>query len=68
MRLLLLDDEGIMGYLQQLDNESRAARKEIAEMVIFSDGRIQWNDAWMMSREDRLNLSEATHEFNKNKS
>jgi len=59
MKLLLLDDEGITGFLKKIDDEATAFRKEIAQLVVALDGRVTWNEGWQLSREDRLNLAEA---------
>jgi hypothetical protein len=63
MRLLLLDDLGISGLLQDLEEEAKAIRKEVSGMVIALDGRVTWSECWNMSREDRFNLAAAYEKF-----
>jgi len=59
MRLLVLDDEGIAGHLMQLEDGSKAIRKEISDMIMTLDGCVSWTECWNMSREDRLNILES---------
>lgn len=65
MKLLFLDDEGIAGFLTELEDEGKALRKNIAELVMFLTGRISWTEAWLMSKEDRQNLADAFAVFQK---
>lgn len=36
-----------------MKDEVRAFQKNMVELVIFSDGAISYNDAWMLSTDER---------------
>ena len=42
-----------MAYLGKLKDEQTALSKQIAELVIYSEGAVSWAEAWNIPPQDR---------------
>lgn len=51
--MTLSDIESISKYLEQLEKESRAIKKEILELCWFMRGGLAYDDAMLLSNADR---------------
>lgn len=63
--MIAKSNEEIYSILEEYEEESRAIRKEISSIPIFTEGRISWTESWKMSREDRYNIYEQIDKMNK---
>lgn len=57
-----------MAYLGKLREEQKATEKNIAELVIYSEGAVSWNEAWMLSMDERNLLISTLNKLNSLKS
>lgn len=57
-----------MAYLGKLREDQKATERTIAELVIYSEGAISWNEAWMLSMEERNLLVTTLNKYNSLKS
>jgi hypothetical protein len=54
---LNLDNEAIIGYLNQLDNESRAIKDEAIRLSWYMRGGVTYEDAMVLSQVERKIIS-----------
>ena len=52
-----------MAYLGKLKNDQIALNKNIAELVIYSEGAISWSEAWFIPPLDRDLLITTLNKF-----
>ena len=57
-----------MAYLRKLNEESEAINKNIAEIVVFSNGSVSWSEAWHMSLPQRSLIIKTLNKYNNMKS
>ena len=57
-----------MAYLRKLNEESEAINKNIAEIVVFSNGSVSWTEAWNMSLPQRSLIVKTLNKYNNMKS
>lgn len=57
-----------MAYLGKLKNDQIALNKNIAELVIYSEGAISWSEAWFVPPMDRDLLVTTLNKYNQAKS
>ena len=57
-----------MAYLRKLNEESEAINKNIAEIVVFSNGSVSWTEAWHMSLPQRSLIIKTLNKYNNMKS
>lgn len=57
-----------MAYLGRLKDEQTALSKNIAELVIYSEGAVSWSEAWSIPPLDRDLLIKTLNKFNTLKS
>lgn len=57
-----------MAYLGRLKDEQTALSKNIAELVIYSEGAVSWSEAWNIPPLDRDLLIKTLNKFNTLKS
>ena len=57
-----------MAYLGRLKDEQTALSKNIAELVIYSEGAVSWSEAWLIPPLDRDLLIKTLNKFNTLKS
>jgi len=62
---LLLDDEGISGFLTEIEDEAKAIRSEISQIMMYMEGRIGWTELWLSTREDRQSMVDAYEEYHR---
>jgi hypothetical protein len=60
--LTLSDDSSISKYLEQLDKESRAIKKEILELCWYMRGGLTYDDAMLLGPSDRSIILEITNQ------
>ena len=53
-----------MAYLRKLNEESEAINKNIAEIVVFSNGSVSWSEAWHMSLPQRSLIIKTLNNYN----
>ena len=56
-----------MAYLGRLKKETDALEKSLTELVIYSQGAIQWNEIWYMSGPQRELLAKTLENYMKQK-
>jgi len=57
-----------VAYLRKLNEESEAINKNIAEIVVFSNGSVSWSEAWHMSLPQRSLIIKTLNKYNNMKS
>lgn len=57
-----------MAYLGKLKDDQTALSKNIAELVIYSEGAVSWSEAWSIPPLDRDLLIQTLNKYNKLKS
>jgi len=57
-----------MAYLRELKDSRDALETGIAELVIFSDGAVRWEEAWAMSQHDKSVITKIINKHNQAKS
>lgn len=57
-----------MAYLGKLKSDQDALSKQIAELVIYSDGAVSWTEAWTIPPMDRNLLVKTLNKYNAQKS
>ena len=57
-----------MAYLGKLKQDQIALNKNIAELVIYSEGAISWSEAWFIPPMDRDLLVTTLNKYNQAKS
>jgi len=57
-----------VAYLGRLKDEQTALSKNIAELVIYSEGAVSWSEAWNIPPLDRDLLIKTLNKFNTLKS
>jgi glutamate formiminotransferase len=62
MRLLILDNEGIVEWLDQFDKESKAIKKDLIKMCWFMRGGLTYDEAVNLSIEERNIVAEIVSE------
>lgn len=58
MRLLILDNDSIVEWLDQLDKESKAIKKDLIKMCWYMRGGLTYDEAMNLSFEERNIVSE----------
>ena len=58
MRLLTLDNDEIVSWLEKLDKEARALKKEALKYSWFMRGGITYEDAMMLSYDERKMIAD----------
>ena len=53
-----------MAYLRRLNSETDAINKNIAEIVVFSNGSVSWTEAWNMSLPQRTLIIKTLNNYN----
>ena len=53
-----------MAYLRRLNSETDAINKNIAEIVVFSNGSVSWTEAWNMSLPQRSLIIKTLNNYN----
>ena len=53
-----------MAYLGKLKDDQTALSKNIAELVIYSEGAVSWSEAWHIPPLDRDLLIKTRNKFN----
>ena len=56
-----------MAYLGKLKNDQIALNKNIAELVIYSEGAVSWSEAWHIPPMDRDLLIKTLNKYNQAK-
>ena len=57
-----------MAYLGKLKEDQTALNKNIAELVIYSEGAVSWSEAWFIPPMDRDLLIKTLNKYNQAKS
>ena len=57
-----------MAYLGKLKQDQIALNKNIAELVIYSEGAVSWSEAWFIPPMDRDLLVTTLNKYNQAKS
>ena len=57
-----------MAYLGKLKDDQTALNKNIAELVIYSEGAVSWTEAWHIPPLDRDLLIKTLNKYNQMKS
>ena len=57
-----------MAYLGKLKDDQTALNKNIAELVIYSEGAVSWTEAWFIPPMDRDLLIKTLNKYNQMKS
>jgi len=57
-----------VAYLGKLKKDQTALSKNIAELVIYSEGAVSWSEAWFIPPQDRDLLIKTLNKFNALKS
>jgi len=53
-----------VAYLRRLNSETDAINKNIAEIVVFSNGSVSWTEAWNMSLPQRSLIIKTLNNYN----
>lgn len=62
MRLLMLDNDSIIEWLDQLDKESKAIKKDLIKMCWYMRGGLTYDEAMNLSYEERNIITEIVSE------
>lgn len=62
MRLLTLSDKEIVDLLDQMDRQSKAYKDDIVRICWYMRGSISYDDAMLLSRQDRQSISKLIKE------
>jgi hypothetical protein len=57
-----------VAYLGKLKDDQTALNKNIAELVIYSEGAVSWTEAWFIPPMDRDLLIKTLNKYNQMKS
>jgi len=57
-----------VAYLGELKESRNALETQIAELVIFSEGSVRWEEAWAMSQHDKSVFIKVLNKYNQAKS
>ena len=60
MRLSSLDHDAIHKYIESLENEAKALKTELLNMCWFMRGGITYDEAMLLSNEDRKIINDIT--------
>jgi hypothetical protein len=55
---LTLDNESIVGLLEQYEKESKAIKEEVLKICWYMRGSITYDDGMMLTQEDRKLISQ----------